>query len=442
MPVRSQWVVKKRGVRSTTSSLLGYWSELLLSLCMVLVGGVALALHISQVLVPEWRRTSQLDELKPITCRVVDKRIEERSILGGAEYAPSLKVEFIDPGTTHDPVWTTEGFALYSPHRDEAQQILNQYKVGDTLPCWYDPEDLDPVVLGRRFRWWPWPVALLPASLLAVGIWGIVATLLQVTTTAERRSLVSQRVQQLDPLSVSTSDSGLDVSDSFEHRGTRLAYRLPIDNAPNWRLVGMIFVNTLWNTLLIYFGYVATLSWMRGNPRWLASWLVLGLGAVGIWLAFRLVQELWATRQIGITQVEVSHHPLVPGQPVRVFLQQTGRGKLLSLSVELVCEEHAMFRQGTDSRQWVECVHHQLVSKWKRLDIEPGQPFDAEFTLKIASDAMHSFVAMHNQIRWWLVVKGAARRNRTFQRRFPIEVQPAEVAIEPNDIPAPREATS
>ncbi len=426
MPVPSPWDVKKRGDRTSGSSQWGYWSELLLSLCMVVVGGGALVLHVSQVLLPEWRRAAQLDELEASTCRIIDKRITSRDALGGTEYTAELLVEPIADGVPLPPVWTAEGFAMYSPHRDDAQGVLKAYEIGSTHPCWYNPDDSDLVVLGRRFRWWPWPVALLPASLLAVGLWGVTATLLQVTTTAERRRVVSRRVQSLDPLSSASGKTGIELSGSYEQPGTHLAYRLPIDSSPNWRLVGMIFVNTLWNTLLVYFGYVATLSWMRGNPRWLVSWLVLLLGSIGVWLAFRLIQELWSTRRIGMTQIEVSHHPIVPGQTITVYLAQTGRGKLASLAVELICEEQAMFLQGTDSRQWIECVHRQPINRWRRLAIEPGQPFIAEFELQLDSRVMHTFVATHNQVRWWLVVRATARRGTSFERRFPIDVQPPE----------------
>jgi hypothetical protein len=260
-----------------------------------------------------------------------------------------------------------------------------------------------------------------------VGLWGVVATLLQVTTTAERRRLVSKRVQSLDPLASNSGEIGYDVSGSFEHPGTRLAFRLPVDQSHNWRLIGMIFVNTLWNTLLVYFGYVATLGWLRGNPHWLVIWLVLLLGSIGIWLAFRLVKELWSIRRVGVTQIEVSHHPAALGQTITVYLAQLGRGKLSHLQVELVCEELAMFSQGTDSRQWNECVHRERIGRWKRIDVNPGQPFTAEFQLAISPHAMHTFVATHNQVRWWFVVCGTMRRGSRFERRFPIDIQPPDM---------------
>src|SRR5208282_740271 len=86
------------------------------------------------------------------------------------------------------------------------------------------------------------------------------------------------------------------------------------------------------------------------TPDWLMTWFILPFLVVGIALVAVFVRLLRQTAAIGPTLVEISGHPLLPGNQYRFFLSQSGNLTLKTIEVSLICEEEAVFRQGTNAR--------------------------------------------------------------------------------------------
>lgn len=390
-----------------------------------------LSLHVFNVLLPELQYARDMQGSKPGRCRVVETRIEyATSPIGSPKYILQIRAARVVGNTVLEPVWVERAAGDFSPSRSDAETLAKRYPPGSEHACWYDPDDPGEIVLGRHFGWWPWPVALIPLSLLAVGIWGIVASLMQVATSAERRSLVAVRASRLDPLRESSTrqSAALPAYDSdVESPGVRFAHRLPTAGSAAWRMVGLFFVCAVWNALLAYFLYVVSIQQLADDSLWLALGLVVVLGLVGVWLAFHLVRELWERRGIGLTQVEISDTPLKLGGQYQAFLMQHGQMKLKSFSVRLVCEEVASFEQGTNSQVDVVPAYVVELRKWRGIEVERGLPFEAEFGVDIPATAMHSFRSPHNQIRWLIEVEGMTQRQQELVRRFPFSVVPHPV---------------
>jgi len=438
---------KKRGGRRTGRRSVGHWSELLLSLSLVVIGGGALLLHIFQVLLPDWCEARELRGFERGVCEITQTRIVPRdNPLGVADYVLEIQASLITDDGPLPPIWLDSEFGDSSPSRSDALHLERLFQTGEQRQCWYDPAQPSRLVLRRSHRWWPWPVALIPASLLAVGVWGIVASLMQVATSAERRSMVSAKALRLDPLrespDASPSQQPTDSSsmgmpsvtdDSFEtgahafpvSPGVQQPYRLHPHGATAWRVAGLFLVCGIWNTLLAYFCVVASRQFLRDGLPLLALVLVVILGLVGVWLAFHLVREFWQRRGIGPSQLEVSEHPLAVGRNYRAYFLQIGRMQLKSLAVLLVCEESASYQQGTDSRTEVLTVYEEELRLWRGLNVEPGQPYEADITFGIPESAMHSFRSPHNEIRWLLCVRGETEQGQAIDRRFTLRVRPA-----------------
>ena len=437
--------MKKRGDRRTGVALVGHWSELLLSLVLVVVGGTMLTLHVKNVLIPELHYARDIRGFEPARCRIVTTRIEYRtSPIGAPKYVLDVLASRIEDGEELPPVWMERGAADFSPSRSDAEILSQRYAPGSLQACWYDPNDPQRLVMGRRYSWWPWPVALIPASLLAVGIWGVVASLMQVSTSAERRSMVAVKALRLDPLR--EGEAGLSSTlpayeNEVEIPGTRFAHRLPLADSGAWRMAGLFFACAVWNTLLAYFLYEMSLRQVADDSDWLALGLVVILGLVGVWLAFQLVRELWERRGIGMTQLEVTESPLYVGGEFEGYLMQQGQMRLQSLVLRLVMEEVASYQQGTNAQTAVERVYEQEIRRWRGLEVAYGLPFEADFSFVIPATAMHSFRAPHNEVRWYLEVAGTTQRQQDILRRFPLGVLPAG-AVAAAEVEAPTLAPS
>lgn len=428
---RNSILVKKRGERRTGVALVGHWSEILLSLVLVIVGGTMLTLHVKNVLIPEMRYAREIRGFKPAQCRIVRTRIEYRtSPIGAPKYVLDVFASRIVDNQELVPVWMERGAADFSPSRSDTEILSERYPVGSIQACWYDPKNPERLRIGRRHSWWPWPVALIPASLLTVGLWGIVASLMQVSTSAERRSMVAVKALRFDPsrdaegglsATLPAYDSEIDIP------GIRFAHRLPLADSGAWRMAGLFFASAVWNTLLAYFLYEISLRQLTDDSDWLALGLVVVLGMVGVWLAFQLVHELWERRGIGMTQLELAECPLHVGGRTEGYLLQQGQMKLQSLVLRLVMEETASYQQGTNAQTAVQRVYEKEIRRWRGLDVAYGLPFEADFSVEMPLTAMHSFRAPHNEVRWLLEVAGTTQRQQELLRRFPLAVLPAGV---------------
>jgi len=206
--------------------------------------------------------------------------------------------------------------------------------------------------------------------------------------------------------------------------GTLLAHRLPPANA-EWRLFAAGAFCLFWNGLLGFFLTSVIQDFRDGRPDWwlvafVTPCLVVGIGAV-VYVG-RLVLIAGG---VGPTIVEVSAHPLALGGDYELAMSQTGRLRVESLEVRLVCEEVATFHQGTNTRTTVRRVYEQLLISQQNFEIHHGLPFEARARLQAPSSAMHSFSASHNRVEWKIVVHGVVKRWPDFERGFPLVVWPA-----------------
>jgi hypothetical protein len=289
---------------------------------------------------------------------------------------------------------------------------------------------------GEEHGWWPWLALVIPLALLIYGVIGLIASLWQSVASTERRAAVARKATEWE-IPVGQGRAGritlpnvppVDaVSDS---PGVRLAHRLPIDAASGWVSVTMAAVCLLWNSLVAVFVYRVWQTHESGEPNWLLTWLMVPFVLAGLWTLAALARQVLLDIVIGTTRLEVSHHPFYPSGTFQGFVSQTGRLHVRWFQVQLVCEEHAVYQQGTDTRRAENRVYRKTLFAQRKFDIRPQQPFEVEFEFMVPDSVMHSFVSTHNAVVWTIMVRGRMRRWGDFERRFPIYVYPIRV-IEP-----------
>ncbi len=434
---------KKRGHRRVGSPWLGTVGEAALSAVLLLLGCAGVALLFFGFVVPEWRVNHEFIQT---SCRVLETRIRgepeaqptENDLQRPAEHAvafvPEIKIEFDAGSEGRISTWSRHDIHQTSfSRREDAQAVLDRFRAGERYPCWYDPADPYTVVLTRGGRWWIWLGFTVPLSLLVIGAGGLIHALVHWGHSAERRAAVTRRLAERERRFLAagvpdrrypTVPEGADITNS---PGTKLKYRLPMATSPGWALFGILTFCVVWNGIVAVFAVMAVRSHFAadGKPDWLLTLFVLPFAAIGVWAIIALLRQLLMTTGIGPTLVEISDHPLRPGGRYRAFLSQSGWLKVVRLRVSLVCEESATYRQGTDSRtESCETRRSEIFCR-EGFEIRGGAPFEAEMDLSIPSDAMHSFVAAHNEIGWTLEVEGEAADWPKFRRAFPVVVRPA-----------------
>jgi hypothetical protein len=428
LPLTFRLYQKKRGHRRTGSRTLGGIGEALFFSAFLVMGCAFLVVILSKLVIPEWRVNN---EFLPHVCKVLAKNIAESKGENGPTYRAEIQIEYQVGGERYEKwAYSIENLSdVYSSGKDDKQAILDRFTVGDEVQCWYDPANPEHVVLIRGWSWWIYLVTSVPLIFIIVGAGGIIYTLLHWGKSAEHRAAINQRVQERDLLGGSgraenefpNVPSREDITSS---PGTKLRYRLPIETSPGWALVGTLLACLFWNGIVGTMVFFAGRSFAAGKPEWMLTIFCIPFVGIGLYLIYWFFRQLLVTTGIGPTLLEISDHPLHPGGEYQVFLSQAGRLSVNRLTLSLVCEEEATYRQGTDTRTETQQVYSQQIFCQANFDIPPSVPFEKESSLCIPEGAMHSFKSAHNRIQWTLLVEADIAGWPNFKRAFPVMVFP------------------
>lgn len=424
MSLRVRLFEKKRGTRRTGSRWLGN-AGLAVFFAVFFAGGCSSLLYILwKLVIPEWRANRQFVEH---SCTVLNTRVgEDRSHPQGKIYRPEVQIRYTVGARTYK-IWTYDSVGVYSTGQDNQRKALAAFEIGKRYPCWYDPRDPARAVLRRGFTWFAWITLLLPACFMIIGGGGLGYTLWNWGKSAERRSAQSHGARDLfEGASPAEADLpavplGASLTDS---PGIRLKYRLPIAGTSFWAVLALIIGCLLWNTMVVVFATVAVDRIWHGQPDWFLTALLAPFAGVGVWLIYSAFKQLVVRTGVGPTFVEISDHPLLPGNTYQVCLSQSGRLTVNRLAVRLVCDERATYQQGTNTRTDVRRVYEQEVFHREGFEVRPGSPLEQELAVTVPRGAMHSFRTSHNEITWNIEVQGDVSGWPAYRRRFPVIVHP------------------
>ncbi len=283
-----------------------------------------------------------------------------------------------------------------------------------------------------------WTFAITSAVLLVAGGVGLSYRILHVGASNERRAALAGRTGALagrtgsldaagrsrrPPRPLPNVPQGASLNDS---PGMRLTYRLPSTGSPVSRVAAAALLAVMWVGVWVVLAAVAISGMWWGTPRPMLTFLLLPLGAIGVWTARYFIRQLREAAGVGATIVEISDNPLRPDGKYQLFVAQYGRLRLRRLRILLVCEEESIFRQGTDVRTDRHLALEEIVYNGKNVSIDPDAAWEQEFEVKVPQGAMHSFQSPHNAVHWKIVVTGESRPWPSFSRSFPVVVHPPQ----------------
>ena len=424
---------KKRGHRRTGSARVGRLGELLFFAVLSLLGVVGLAAMFFWLVVPQWQVSHRF---VPHTCVVLDTRVRKHPTED--LFRPEVKIEYqVDGKTyvqwTYDIATVRDDPSSYLPDQQEQAEAAARFVVDPEqpreYPCWYDPADPHLVVVCRGSKWWTWLAFSVPLCVLLIGAGGLLYTWVSWDKSAERKAAISSRLVPKRVLRANGESrpqfpcvpDGKEITNS---PGTKLRFRLPIAASPGWSLFGLFLAALLWNGIVGSAAVYAVTLFSQGRPDWRLNIGLIPFIAIGLVLLAYFIRKLVMTTGVGPTLVEISDHPLVPGGDYRLFVSQSGRLKVQRFSVALVCEEEAVYRQGTNTRTETREVFRQQLLCQEGFEVGSGVPFEAQCTMHVPAGAMHSFRATNNQVRWKVLVAAEADGWPPVVRGFPVVVYP------------------
>ncbi|MEM6980517.1 MAG: hypothetical protein AAF539_12715, partial [Planctomycetota bacterium] len=218
------------------------------------------------------------------------------------------------------------------------------------------------------------------------------------------------------------------VPPQSESPGERLRYRLASSPTGRWSLFGAASLALAWNSVCVVLLAVVISGWWADRNRPVLAMLLIFFVGVAVWSLRTFRKRLRQIVGVGPTLVEISDHPLEAGGNYDVYVAQMGRMTLSKFRVRLVCEEETYFREGTDVRAEKHTAFSRDLWTGDAVCVDPRRPWEQQLTIEMPANAMHSFNATHNAVRWQLVVSGDADPWPSFCRSFPVLVYPPLMA--------------
>lgn len=431
MAPRFRILGKKRGDRRTGSRKLGALGEAAFFAALLLLGCAGLAAIVLTLVIPEYRVNHGFAQTQ---CTVRDKRLARKDTPEGKLFRPEITVEYAVGGET----FVARAYDIrqaFSPGEEEQQALVDQFEVGGVYPCWYDPGDPKTAVLVRGYSFWFWLMLPVPISFLLIGGAGMIYELFAWGKSHERRAAVLRRAAAIrlvhdrkhPKAEYPAVPSPANITNS---PGTHLEYRLPTVGSSSVQIIVWLSTCLAWNGLVAVFAIWAIRGHLAGEPDWFLTLFVTPFALVGLGLVAVVIRQAVRMAAVGPTLMEISDQPLRPGGAYQVFLSQAGRLKMKSLEVQLVCDEEATFRHGTDVRTETRRVFETPVFRREAFLVQHGVPFESQFAVEVPAGAMHSFHSDHNEVNWKLLVRGELADWPGYQRSFPVIVCPNGAAKE------------
>ncbi|MDR0338074.1 MAG: hypothetical protein LBI18_13395 [Planctomycetaceae bacterium] len=406
------------------------WGEPIFFLLILLTGFVVFFIQLWTWAIPQ---LTFYQEFVPSQGKIIDTRIAETVVDTVTVFRPEVLLEHQVQGISYR-VWTfdfrtlkpKEGFVV---DRQFAELSLLSFRPGQSTVCWYRNGYPDEAVVVWKTSVWGWFFLLLSFSLLVSGLVGFVQSFRLVAVSAERKAAQSLFVS---PLHTLTGDlrqldwsTVPDIRIINESPGTHLAFRLPIGNQPIFPLVGLVLFTLSWfiiSFVIMFHSFLGSVE-NRSDQIIGVIFRVLFCG-VGLLLLVSVMRRLFLVFRFAPTLLEISDHPLYPGRKYRVLLQQSGILQFNYFLVNLVCEEVARFRQGTDTITNRKEVFRQTIFRRHDFAVTPNLPLHQEFFFCLPIEAMHSFRGENNEIHWKLELCVQIVGKPEICRECPIVVRP------------------
>lgn len=348
-------------------------------------------------------------------CEVVSSRVIESRDDDGTTYRPEVVYKYTYQGKNYQSK-RYDFFEVSSGGRSSKQKVVNDHPPGKKTVCYVDPTDPETAVLNRDFSWGIL-IILLPITFMLVGgagmYWGIV-------TLARTPTVTTGDVTEWAPETVKQElMGGGDAVPHGQHSG-------PVVLKPDSTALGttgcMLFLALFWNGITSIFVIQIVSEWMAGKGEWFPTLFMIPFVLVGLGLIAAFFYYLLASfNPKPVMTISDATIPL--GTTVDLEWQFDGStSSIRNLKIELVGEESATYRRGTDTVTDKEEFYREMIFE----SFESFEMSEGRTEVSIPGDSIHSFDGGNNEIKWKLEVKGDIPMWPDIHQEYSIFVLPHE----------------
>jgi hypothetical protein len=346
-------------------------------------------------------------------CVIVSSEVERIEGDDGPTYRIKIVYDYQVEGRRHRG--DSYGFtSVASSGTAGKQEVVDRFPPGSERTCYVNPEDPTQAVLTRDFT-----LDMLlglfgvPFALVGGGVLLFASGVFRFPSGATRRV---RRAPTSMPMRVAEPEP----ADAAFRRQMPGPTTLQSSRSPLGTLLVSLLFAAIWNGVVSIFVWMAYKSFRDGDPEWfltvfITPFVLVGL-AILVFAGYSFL-ALFNPRPV----LTLSATTFALGDTLSLSWRFRGQtSSIRKLSIVLEGTEQAQYRRGTSTyTDTEEFARIPVIETDNTVEIPMGSG-----ELTIPADSMHSFQAMHNEIRWAIVVSGEISLWPDVGESFPIEVLP------------------
>lgn len=364
--------------------------------------GAGVAMLVFMLVLP-MQRMLEARSWPSVPCTVVSSGVTTHTDSDGTTYGVEIEYRYEVDGRSYTADRRSFGVDGSSSGRSGKERFVADHPPGKQLTCFVDPDDPTEAVLNKGWSasllWGLFPLPFLLIGLLV--LWFSGRTLLGLGKEA----------------GASPMSAGIDADDgavpSADPNTTG-----PVTLRPGKQRVGgaigLLVFALIWNGIVGVFVVHLVRSALRGNVDVCTSLFMVPFVLVGVVVLGAWVQKVLLIFAPAVV-LELDRGAVPVGGSVSLKWRVVSRlGRLSSMSIDLVGEERATYRRGTDTITDTHTFYEERV-----VGAEPGDsafdtlramPDRGSVVVAVPAETMHTFKADNNAIAWKLKVHGTVRR--------------------------------
>ncbi|MDZ7616584.1 MAG: DUF3592 domain-containing protein [Patescibacteria group bacterium] len=357
-------------------------------------------------------RVQQAKSWNAVAATVVASRVVTHQDDDGATYSVDVLYEYeidgrkISSNRYHFSTGSSSG-------RAAKQAIVNDHPPGKPITAYVNPADPFDAVIDRDYPDDLW-FGLIPLVFCGAGLAMIVGSFY----VRDKRSV--NGITWLPAAAIEKQDA------AFAAAGGSARGRVVLRQAtsPLGRLAALVLGAVIWNGIVSVMVVIAVNSHRAGNPEWFLTFFAIPFVLAGLGLICAVPYQCLAMLNPSLV-LEVDTATPALGSTLQIDWRLQGQaGRLSTLKLQLVGEEHATYRRGTNSVTDKHTLFEQIVLETSDMaEIVAGGHLD----VLIPADVMHSFESDNNKIVWSFKATGDIKHWPDMKAEFRLVLRPCDL---------------
>jgi len=346
----------------------------------------------------------QAGSWQSVPCTIVSSQVRSHRGDKGTTYSPDILYRYQVQGREYlANRYSFGGFASSGYNAKAA--IVARYRPGVRSLCYVNPTDPVEAVLERRMTAGLW-IGLIPGIFAVVGAGGLIH---------------ANRLRRKGKHSGVPGQSGIT---DIARESSDGPVQLKPAASPLSKFAASLAIALFWNGIVSVFVYHIVHSWRHGPIEWFLTlfmipFVLIGLGIVG-YVVYAFV-GLFNPR----VKLTISSSSVLPGATIELDWKIDGNpSRVRRLNIYLEGREEATYRRGTRTSTDKDVFVNLPIADVRDF----SAMLEGRAQLTIPSNAIHSFDAASNKIKWAVFICAEVSRMPDIKDEFGITVLPQPIA--------------